>query len=337
MNRVYIIAEAGVNHNGSLDLAMKLVCEAKRAGADAVKFQTFIAKNSLTSRAKKAEYQRIATGGDEDQLQMVKKLELKFDDHLILIDYCRQLDIDFISTAFDNDSIEFLKTISMPYWKIPSGEIVNLPYLRLIGSLGSPILLSTGMATLGEVECAIDILMASGTKREQITVLHCTTEYPAPMDEVNLKAMVSMGQAFGVSIGYSDHTEGIVVPIAATVLGARVIEKHLTLDKKMEGPDHRASLEPEEFKSMVSGIRSIEVALGHGIKIVMPSEYVNRPIVRKSIVAARSIKKGSVISEKDIITKRPGTGLSPMEWDRIVGSIAMRNYEIDEDIVCQEK
>lgn len=332
MNKVYIIAEAGVNHNGRLDLAKRLVDEAKKAGADAVKFQTFKAENLVSASAPKAEYQKTTTGADESQLQMIKKLELSFEDHLVVIEYCKSQGIQFLSTAFDDESVAFLKTVSMPLWKIPSGEITNLPYLRQIGSFGLPVLLSTGMATLGEVEAALDVLMKAGSSREQITVLHCTTEYPAPLVDVNLKAMISMGQAFGVSVGYSDHTTGISVPLAAVALGASVIEKHFTLDKSMAGPDHKASLDPADLKAMVTGIREIEIALGNGIKQIGLVEATNRLVARKSIVAVKPIHKGTVISEHDITTKRPGSGISPMQWDSVVGRLAAFDFQIDEEI-----
>jgi len=330
--KVFIIAEAGVNHNGSLELALRLVDEAKKAGADAVKFQTFKAEHLVSARANKAEYQKKTTGSDETQLEMIRKLELSFEDHKVLVAHCKAVNIAFMSTAFDDDSLEFLKSIEMPYWKIPSGEITNMPYLRKIGALGKPILLSTGMANLGEVEAALSVLLASGVARESVTVLHCTTEYPTPLAEVNLKAMLSMGQAFGVAIGYSDHTEGISIPLAAVALGAQVIEKHFTLYKTMEGPDHKASLEPGELKAMVEGIRSIELALGNGIKQVTVSEAKNRPVARKSIIAKRAIIKGSVITTADITVKRPGTGLSPMLWDQIIGSVARHDFDSDEEI-----
>lgn len=332
MSKVYIIAEAGVNHNGSLELALRLIDEAKKAGVDAVKFQTFKAENLVSARAQKAEYQKKTTGYDESQLDMIKRLELSYEDHIKLIDYCSERDIAFMSTAFDDDSIEFLKPIDMPYWKIPSGEITNLPYLRKIGALGKPILLSTGMANLGEVEAALDVLLNVGASRDQITVLHCTTEYPAPLGDVNLKAMLSIGAVFGVAIGYSDHTEGISIPLAAVAMGATVIEKHFTLDKSMEGPDHKASLAPFELKAMVDGIRDIELALGNGIKQVSPSEFKNRSIARKSIVAKNQISTGMIITAEMISAKRPGTGLSPMFWDKIVGSVARRDFSADEEI-----
>ena len=332
MSRVYIIAEAGVNHNGSIELAKKLIDAAAQAGADAVKFQTFEAEKLVSKHAEKAEYQKKTTGTAESQLDMIKKLELTYEDHLELVNYCKERGIEFLSTAFDDDSVEFLKSLNLTYWKIPSGEITNLPYLRKIGAMNGRVLLSTGMTTLGEVEEAIDVITKAGTARENITVLHCTTEYPAPIDDVNLLAMVTMGRAFGLPYGYSDHTEGIAVPIASAALGASVVEKHFTLDRTMEGPDHKASLEPEALAEMVKAIRLVERALGDGIKRVTESEAKNITVARKSIVAARRISKGAVITEADITTKRPGNGISPMEWDRIVGSVATRDYEVDEVI-----
>jgi N-acetylneuraminate synthase len=263
---------------------------------------------------------------------MIKKLELSSEDHIILKKRCDEIGIEFLSTAFDLESIEFLSELGLKRWKIPSGEITNLPYLRRIAALGAQVVLSTGMATLGEVEAALNVLEAGGTPRKQVTVLHCTTEYPAPLDEVNLLAMVTMGKAFGVSYGYSDHTQGITVPIAAAALGAVVIEKHFTLDRTMEGPDHKASLEPDELAAMVKGIRSVEAALGDGVKRITPSEARNRPVARKSIVAARPIKKGQIITDEDIASKRPGTGISPMYWDHVIGRVATMDYAVDEEI-----
>ena len=333
MSNVFIIAEAGVNHNGSLELAMKLVDAAVAAGVDAVKFQTFKAEKLVGAGAQKAEYQKRSTGTTESQLEMLKKLELDEDAHHTLMRHCQDKGIEFLSTAFDPDSIEFLQSLGMRKWKIPSGEITNLPYLRKIGSFGRPVILSTGMATLGEAEAALDALIAAGTKRDAITILHCTTEYPAPLDEVNLRAMVTMGQAFGLHYGYSDHTQGIVVPIAASALGASIIEKHFTMDKTMKGPDHKASLEPDELAAMVSGIRAVEMALGDGIKRITVSEALNRPVARKSIVAAARIEKGELFSDENLTTKRPGTGISPMDWDEIIGVQADRSYDPDEAIL----
>ena len=280
MSRVFIIAEAGVNHNGDLDMAYRLVDAAKDAGADAVKFQTFKAERLVKKNAPKAEYQKNTTGVQESQLDMIKRLELNETQHRLIQQYCTECGIEFLSTAFDTDSTEFLNKLGMKRWKVPSGEITNLPYLRRIASFGKPILVSTGMAKLGEVEAALDVLEASGVPRSLVTVLHCTTEYPTPLEEVNLKAMVVMGQTFGVAVGYSDHTLGITIPIAAVALGATVIEKHFTLDRNLEGPDHKASLEPRDLAAMVIGIRELETALGDGVKRITRSEARNRPIAK---------------------------------------------------------
>lgn len=333
MSRTFIIAEAGVNHNGSLDVAKRLVDAAKLAGADAIKFQTFKAEKLVSHKAEKASYQKATTDEDETQFEMIKRLELSRDDHFQLVQHCQKVGIEFLSTAFDSESVNLLREIGMRVWKIPSGEITNLPYLRSLGAFGKPLLLSTGMATLGEVEAAINALEIAGCLHSNITVLHCTTEYPAPLEEVNLKAMISMGQAFGVAYGYSDHTQGVIVPIAAAALGATVIEKHFTLDRRMDGPDHKASLEPAELATMIIGIRSVEAALGDGIKRPTISELSNRQVARKSIVAARRIMKGEVFNGENLTVKRPGTGISPMEWDRVVGRIAHKDYEIEEAIV----
>ena len=318
--KTLVIAEAGVNHNGDVALAKQLVAVAADAGADFVKFQTFIAENIVSQSAPKADYQKGTTDPAESQQEMIRKLELTREDHLELIGECRKLGIGFFSTAFDRDSINLLETLgALDFVKIPSGELTNLPYLRYLTRHGKPVLLSTGMATLGEVEAAIEVIEKVGTSREQITVLHCTTEYPTPMDEVNLNAMVNMGKAFGVSVGYSDHTPGIEVPIAAVALGATVIEKHFTLDRSLPGPDHRASLEPEELKAMVSAIRNIEKAMGDAVKRPGPSELKNKPIARKSLVAACPIQAGEPFTEANLMAKRPGTGISPMRWDEVIG------------------
>lgn len=330
MKDTLVIAEAGVNHNGDLNLAFRLVEAAANAGADVVKFQTFDAKQLATAGAGKASYQKELTGEVESQRDMLQRLQLTKEDHLRLINHCRQIGIEFLSTAFDPDSIELLSSLNIQRWKIPSGEITNLPYLRKIGCLKQPVILSTGMASLGDIESAIDVLEQAGTLRNQITVLHCTTEYPAPLDEVNLCAMQTIGKAFGVLVGYSDHTEGIAIPIAAVAMGANVIEKHLTLDRTMEGPDHRASLEPDQFASMVQGIRSVELALGDGIKRPTVSERANLPIVRKSIVASRPIQVGEPFTAENITAKRPGIGISPMHWDAQIGRVARRAYAPDE-------
>lgn len=328
----FIIAEAGVNHNGSLDLAKKLIDVAVEAGADAVKFQTFKAEKLVSKKAQKAEYQKQTTDAAESQYDMIKKLELDEPAHRELIRYCGEKKIRFLSTPFDHESIELLDALGMEIFKIPSGEITNLPYLRHIGGLGKEVILSTGMADLGEIEDALDLLVSSGTPKEKITILHATTEYPCPMDEVNLRAMGTIASAFGVRTGYSDHTRGIEVPIAAVAMGASVIEKHFTLDRTMEGPDHKASLEPDELCAMVAAIRNIEKALGEGIKKPSPSEAKNMAVARKSIVAARPIRAGEVFTSENIAIKRPGTGISPMRYDEIVGERAARDYEEDEPL-----
>jgi len=330
MKRTLVIAEAGVNHNGDIDLALELVKAAAKAGADVVKFQTFKAFKIATNKADKANYQKATTGATETQLSMLRKLEITADQHVQLIHYCNDSGIKFLSTAFDHESIDLLESLRLGLWKIPSGEITNIPYIRKIGSFNQPVILSTGMASLGEIESAIHALEEAGTSRNQITVLHCTTEYPAPLDEVNLNAIQSIRQAFNLPVGYSDHTDGIAIPIAAVAMGATVIEKHLTLNRAMEGPDHRASLEPDQFASMVKGIRAVELALGDGIKRPMPSERPNILIVRKSIVAAEDIEKGDLFSSENITVKRPGIGISPMYWDSLIGCRAKRSYAADE-------
>lgn len=327
---MFIIAEAGVNHNGSLDLAKQLIDVAAESGADAVKFQTFKADNLVTKKAQKADYQKQNTGTNESQYEMIKKLELSEAAHHELIAHCRKCRIQFLSTPFDHESIELLNRLGMAIFKIPSGEITNLPYLRHIGSLKKEVVLSTGMADLGEVEDALDVLTSAGTPLEHITVLHATTEYPCPMNEVNLRAMQTIRNAFGVRVGYSDHTQGIEIPIAAVAMGASVIEKHFTLDRTMEGPDHKASLEPNELKAMVAAIRDVEKALGDGIKKPTPSEARNKPVARKSVVASRPIRAGEQLSTENLTVKRPGGGISPMRWDEIVGTLADRDYQADE-------
>ena len=328
--RTLIIAEAGVNHNGDFLLAKKLVDVSKDAGADIIKFQTFQANQLATNRAEKAEYQKQTSGISEGQLEMLKRLELSPEQHEELIRYCNQIGIEFLSTAFDLQSIELLMSLNPKRWKIPSGEITNLPYLRQIGRLKKQIILSTGMANLGEIEAALKVLEEAGTPRSQITVLHCTTDYPAAPEEVNLRAMQSIASSFGVAVGYSDHTDGIAIPISAVAMGAVVIEKHVTLDRTMMGPDHQASLEPDQFKNMVQGIRSIEVALGDGIKRKTPSERKNLTIIRKSLVASRPIQAGECFSEFNLTSKRPGNGISPMHWDEIMGRRAIRDFRKDE-------
>ena len=331
LKRTYIIAEAGVNHNGSLELAKKMIDAAVDAGADVIKFQTFKAEKVVSKYAQKAEYQKKTTPADESQLEMIKKLALDAAAHRTLIDYCKNKNIRFLSTPFDLESIDLLNELGLDIFKIPSGEIRNLPYLRKIGALKKEIILSTGMADLGEIEDALDVLIGAGTKLKDITVLHCNTEYPTPIEDVNLRAMLTIKAAFpGVQVGYSDHTEGIEVPIAAVGMGATIIEKHFTLDKNMEGPDHKASLEPHELKAMVRAIRNIEKALGNGIKKPSPSELKNKPIARKSIVAARDIRKGEPFTEENLTVKRPGTGISPMRWDEVIGQVAQKDYEKDE-------
>ncbi len=325
---VLIIAEAGVNHNGSLKLAKQLVDKAVEAGVDCVKFQTFVSKNIVSKNAKKAEYQQNTTSKDESQYEMLKKLELSFDEFKELNKYCESKNIKFLSTAFDFDSVEFLNDLGMGLWKIPSGEIANLPYLEKIAKFNKPIILSTGMCTLEDIENALGVLENNGVK--DITVLHCTTEYPTPFSDVNLKAMETIKEKFGVKIGYSDHTKGIEVPIAAVALGAEVIEKHFTLDNNMKGPDHKASLEPDELKAMVKAIRNIEMALGTGIKEPAESEKKNMDIARKSIIAKRNIKKGEVFTVENLTVKRPGNGISPMKWYEVLGKVAVRDFEEDE-------
>jgi N-acetylneuraminate synthase len=329
--KTLIIAEAGVNHNGDMELARKLIAEAALAGADMVKFQTFQASQLVAASAPKAEYQKATTGSDESQFDMLKKLELSRADHELLIQECRKHGIRFFSTAFDPASFDLLSGLgALELVKIPSGELTNLPLLRTMTRLGKPVLLSTGMATLGEIEEAIYAIEAAGTPRRLITLLHCTTEYPTPMDDVNLRAMQSMQHAFGVAVGYSDHTPGIEVAIAAVALGATVIEKHFTLDRNLPGPDHQASLEPHELKAMVAGIRNIELAMGDGIKRPSASELRNMPIARKSIVARKPIQFGERFSEDNLATKRPATGISPMRWDEVIGRTAHRSFATDE-------
>ena len=330
-NKTYIIAEAGVNHNGSLEFAKKMIDSAVTAGADAVKFQTFKAEKVVSRYAPKAEYQKKTTTADESQLEMIKKLELDEVAHKELLACCRTRNIQFLSTPFDLESIDLLNKLGLEIFKIPSGEITNLPYLRKIGALKKEIIMSTGMSDLGEIENALDVLAGAGMKLKNITILHCNTEYPTSMQDVNLKAMQTIKAAFpGIRVGYSDHTEGIEVPIAAVAMGATIIEKHFTLDKNMEGPDHKASLEPDELTAMVKAIRNIEKVLGTGIKKPSPSELKNKPIARKSIVAARNIRKGESFTEENLTVKRPGTGISPMRWDEVIGQRASKDYQQDE-------
>lgn len=330
MKKVFIIAEAGVNHNGSIELAKKLIDVAVVAGADAVKFQTFKAENLVSKNAQKADYQKQTTNSEESQFDMIKKLELNVQTHKILMDYCKEKNIMFLSTPFDHNSIELLNDLGLEIFKIPSGEITNLPYLRHIGKLNKKVILSTGMADIGEIEDALDILINAGTKKENIIVLHANTMYPTPVEDVNLKAMVTIGNTFDIAYGYSDHTLGIEVDIAAVALGACCIEKHFTLDCTMEGPDHKASLEPDELKAMVKAIRNIELALGSSVKKPSKSEIPNMQIARKSIVAKVDIKKGEIFSADNLTIKRPGNGINPMRWYEIVGTISTKDYKEDE-------
>ena len=327
---VYIIAETGINHNGNIELAYKLVDTAVDAGANAVKFQTFKAEKVISKFAQKAEYQKKTTGQEESQLEMVKKLELTFDDFIKLKKYCSKRKIDFLSSPFDLNSIDFLYNQNIGSIKVPSGEITNLPYLRHVGSLGKPVIMSTGMATLEEVRTALNVLVEVGAEKDQITVLHCNTEYPTSMEDVNLTAMLTMRDELGVAVGYSDHTLGIEIPVAAVTLGATIIEKHFTLDRTQPGPDHAASLEPDELKAMVTAIRNIEKAMGNGVKKPSPSEIKNIPIARKSIVAKKPIKKGDLFTKENLTVKRPGTGISPMEWDTFIGSYTNKEYQEDD-------
>lgn len=324
----YIIAEAGVNHNGSLETALALAGSAKRAGADCVKFQTFRSERCISRYAEKASYQKRNCGREQSQLDMVKGLELPFDGFVRLKSYCDRVGIVFLSTPFDLESIAFLDAIDMPFWKIPSGEVTDFPYLQAIAQTKKPVVMSTGMCDMDEIGAAIEVLRENGTPK--ITLLQCNTEYPTPYEDVNLRAMQTMRDAFGVEAGYSDHTRGIIVPIAAAALGAVIIEKHFTLDRTMEGPDHKASLEPDELAEMVRSIRTAERALGDGNKRLSPSEAGNRAAARKSIVAARPIQKGQVLAPELLAVKRPGTGISPMRWREVLGKRAGRDYQADE-------
>jgi N,N'-diacetyllegionaminate synthase len=331
MNHTIIIAEAGVNHNGSIELAKQLVDKAVEAGADYIKFQTFKAANLVTRSALQADYQMRNIGSrDNSQYQMLKKLELSQEEHLELIGYCQQRGIHFFSTAFDSDSVEFLDSLHLGLWKIPSGEITNYPYIKQIAQKQGDVILSTGMSTAEDIQNAVDVLLRWGKTKDQITILHCNTEYPTPFEDVNLRAMQTIKERFGTQVGYSDHTRGIEVPIAAVALGAAVIEKHFTLDRNMQGPDHKASLEPDELKAMVSAIRNIEKALGSAEKKVSESERKNIAIARKSIVAARNISKGEIFTEDNLTVKRPGTGISPMRWEEVLGTRAVRDFQKDE-------
>jgi|TARA_R100000501_G_C2622780_1_gene115963 N,N'-diacetyllegionaminate synthase len=330
-NKVLIIAEAGVNHNGSIETAKKLIEVAADAGADYVKFQTFKADKTVTRKATRATYQDNNTKDRDSQYEMLKKLELSEEMHQELIEYCEFKGVKFLSTGFDLESLEFLDKLGIPLFKIPSGEITNLPYLRKIASFKKPVVMSTGMADMKEVNDAFQVLLSEGLKKEDITIVHCNTEYPTPMEDVNLKAMNTIGDELGVKIGYSDHTLGIEVPIAAVALGATVIEKHFTLDRNLPGPDHRASLEPDELKKMVQAIRNIEKAVsGSGFKEPSLSEAMNKPVVRKSIIALSNIEIGESFNENNIGIKRPGTGISPMRWDEVIGEKAQQKYSEDD-------
>ena len=331
MGKTLIIAEAGVNHNGDIQLAKQLIDIAATAQVDYIKFQTFKAEKLVNKYAGKADYQKENTGNDDTQYNMLKSLELSEREHEDLIDYCKFKGVKFLSTAFDFDSIDFLKD-KLDFYKIPSGEITNYPYLIKVSELKLPVVMSTGMATMEEVKDALKVLIDNGLSKNMVTILHCNTEYPTPMGDVNLKAMNTIGKELGVDIGYSDHTLGIEIPIAAVAMGAKVIEKHFTLDRSMEGPDHQASLEPDELVNMVRSIRNIEKALGSGIKEPSESETKNRPIARKSIVALKAIKEGEILSEENITVKRPGTGMSPMKWLDVIGTPAKKNYSKDEEI-----
>lgn len=327
-----MIAEAGVNHGGDLGRARELVAMAAEAGADIVKFQSFVTGRSITRDAPKADYQLATTGATESQYEMVRRLELSRSDHEVLVEDCRRLGIEFLSTAFDAESFDLLLGLGIRRVKVASGELTNLPMLRRFGAAGLPLLVSTGMADLDEIAAALAALESAGTTRDRVTLLHCTTEYPAPFDEVNLRAMRTLAETFGTAVGYSDHTTGIAVPIAAAALGATVIEKHVTVDRSLPGPDHRASLEPAELAAMIGAIRSVEAALGDGVKRPTASELRNRAVARKSLVAARRIRAGETFGPDDLATKRPGTGLSPMLWDEVVGRRATRDYAPDEMI-----
>ena len=330
MAKTFIIAEIGVNHNADLDLAFKLIDVAIAAGVDAVKFQTAIPELVTTSYAQKANYQKDTSGTAESQLEMIRKIHFPIKIYELIKKYCDEKKIIFFSTAFDTVSLKYLEKLGQDYHKIPSGEITNLPYLRYVGSYGKPVILSTGMSSMDEIGAALSVLSQAGTPRNRVTILHCNTEYPTPMVDVNLRAMASLQQAFGVAVGYSDHTLGIEVPIAAVALGASMIEKHFTLDRTLPGPDHKASLEPNELKAMVTAIRNIEQALGDGIKRPTASETKNKPIARKSLVAGCAILAGEVFSAANLQVKRPGTGLSPMLWDEVLGCKAPRDFAADE-------
>ena len=330
MTKTFIIAEVGVNHNGSFELAKKLIDKGEEAGVDCVKFQTFKSENLVSSFAKMAEYQKENLGKEDNQYAMLKQLELSFSDFKLLKEYSEEKGIMFLSTPFDLESADFLNNLGMQIFKIPSGEITNLPYLRKINSFGKKVILSTGMANLDEIQAALDVL-----KDCKVSLLHCTTEYPCPYDSVNMNAMLTLKQNFGSEVGYSDHTQGIEVPIMAVAMGAKIIEKHFTLDKNMEGPDHKASLEPDELKAMVMAIRNVEKAFGNGVKEPQEAEKKNIDIARKSIVARCDIKKGETFTEDNLTTKRPGSGISPMRWDEIIGTVAVKDFKEDE-LICEK-
>ena len=325
---VLIIAEAGVNHNGSLELAKKMADVAKKAGADIVKYQTAVPELVISRFAPKAEYQKETTGAGESQLEMVKKIHFGFDAHRELKEYCDSIGIMYLSTPFDMDSIEFLKEMDMPVWKIPSGEITNLPYLEKVARLGKPLIMSTGMSEISEVKDALEVLYSNGAT--DVTILHCNTEYPTPLKDANVKAMLDIQSNFKTKVGYSDHTLGLEAPLASVALGATVVEKHFTLDKTMEGPDHGASMEPHELEALVKAIRNTELALGDGVKTVTASEAKNKDIARKSIVAKRPIQPGETFTEENIMVKRPGNGISPMRWYEVLGKTAKREFTLDE-------
>lgn len=329
MNNVIIIAEAGVNHNGDYQRAVDMVYAAKEAGADYVKFQTAVPELVISSVAPKAEYQKETTGNNESQLEMCRKIHLRLDDYLPLSQLCREVGIGFMSTPFDLVSIDCLASLGMDYWKIPSGEITNLPYLRKIASKGGKVILSTGMSEMPEIEAAMAVLQSGGIPRKDISLLHCNTQYPTPMRDVNLRAMEQLRSLHPGMVGYSDHTVGIEVPVAAVAMGASIIEKHFTLDKSLPGPDHRASLDPAELKAMVCAIRNIEQAIGNGEKHVSDSERPNIEIARKSIIAARDIQAGELLTEENLTVKRPGNGISPMRWDEVIGTRAIRDFKAD--------
>ena len=328
--KTLIIAEAGVNHNGDIDTALRMVEVAAQSGADCVKFQTFSADRLVTKNAGKADYQKCEDGAAESQYEMLRRYELSVAMHEQILAHCAKHEISFLSTGFDEASVDFLVGLGVEWLKVPSGEVTNLPYLEHVGKQGLPVILSTGMATLGEVNAAMDVLLRVGMRRENITVLHCTTEYPTPMQDVNLRAMLTMAEELGVKVGYSDHTMGIEVSVAAVAMGATVIEKHFTLDRALAGPDHRASLEPDELSEMVTAIRNVESALGNGNKVPAPNELTNRDVARKSIVAAREIKAGEIFDTENIAVKRPGTGVSPMQWYEVLGRTASKSYRKDE-------